>query len=225
MTPASLLSAKNMLPRAAIFDLDGTLLDTLADIADSANKALRELGQPIHDDEAYKQMIGEGADVLARRALRPDQQHLVAHMLDLYKRIYLKHAFDRTRPYPGIGDLLAELALRSVKTAVLTNKPQENTDPVVHHYFPGFPWGAIHGHREGVPKKPDPHPALQIASELGVQPGHCLFIGDSKFDMLTARAAGMIAVGCLWGFRDRNELIDSGAHHLVAEPREILSLL
>ncbi len=211
--------------RAVIFDLDGTLLDTLTDIANAANKSLAQLGQPPHPESDYKIYVGEGADVLARRVLPADKQTLAPEMLRLYAANYSAHAFDHTAPYPGIIPLLDALTQRGIALAVLTNKLQAATEQVMQRYFPNHHFAALHGHREGVPKKPDPAPALQLARDINVAPQNCIFVGDSKTDMLTARAAGMTAVGCLWGFRDRKELIENGAQHLIATPIELLALL
>lgn len=210
--------------RPVIFDLDGTLLDTLQDIADSANWSLAQLQMPAHPIESYRYFVGEGADVLMQRILPADRQDLRDQCLKLYKERYAAHAFDATRPYPGIPGLLTGLAARRVPLAVLSNKPDAATRQVIAHYFSNVPWAIIAGQKEGVPRKPDPAAALEIAQQLKVPPAQCLFIGDTRIDMQTAVNSGMTAVGALWGFRDEKELRDSGANHLIAHPSEILRL-
>jgi phosphoglycolate phosphatase len=213
------------MPRPILFDLDGTLLDTLQDIADAANWALTQLGMPTHPLPPYRHFVGEGADVLMQRILPPDRQDLAAECLRLYKLRYADHAFDATRPYPGIAGLLTALTARQVPLAVLSNKPDAATRQVIDHYFPGVPWAEVAGHKPDVPRKPDPAAALAIAARWKVAPALCLFVGDTKIDMATARNAGMTAVGCLWGFRDEQELRDAGAHHILANPAELLTLI
>ncbi|MHC4993675.1 MAG: HAD family hydrolase [Planctomycetota bacterium] len=211
--------------QAVIFDLDGTLINSLDDIAGSANWALRRLGRPAHNLDTYRYYIGNGADVLMRRALGPDHEDLADEALGLFKGHYTDHAMDLTRPYPGVPAMLDALVKRKTPVAILTNKPQEATDAIVHALLAKWDWAVVHGHRAGVPKKPDPMSALNIVEQLGADPGECVFVGDARPDMETARAAGMVAVGCLWGFRDKQELLDYGAQHLIEKPNELVKLL
>lgn len=207
-----------------IFDLDGTLLDTLADIAVAADRALTDLGQPTHTDEAYRYMVGYGSDVLMRRALPEDRRDLAERALELFKTHYYRHLNERTTIYPGIAELLDELTARGTPMAILSNKPHPATLDCAAGMLGRWTWAAAAGHRDGVPKKPDAAPALQIAEELGVPPRRCLFVGDTEVDMLTARNAGMTPIGVLWGFRDRSDLTDHGAAHLIESPRQLLDL-
>jgi phosphoglycolate phosphatase len=211
--------------RAVLFDLDGTLADTLADLANATNWALSQIGCPTHPTDRYRYMVGDGARELCARALPADKQGLVDEVLRLMRQHYDEHCFDLTRLYPGIAELVTALASRHLKLAVLSNKPDEFTKRVITRYFPSSPFAIVRGQLPNVPLKPDPTAALQIAQELGIPPAQWLYLGDTNTDMRTARAAGMHAIGVLWGFRDRDELLESGAEHLVAKPGDVLDLL
>lgn len=208
--------------RAILFDLDGTLINSLADIAAAANAALHALGQPTHPAADYRPMVGDGADVLVRRALPRHQQHLADDALALFKRHYSRHLVDQTELYPGMAETLDALRERNVPIAVVTNKPQEAAEQIAAKLLDRWSWRCIAGHRPNVPKKPDPTSALAAAAAAGVPAEQCLFVGDSKTDMLTAAAAGMPSAGVTWGFRTRQELIDHHATHLLDHPRELL---
>ena len=211
--------------RAALFDLDGTLANTLADLANATNAALATLGCPTHPVDSYRFKVGDGAPQLCSRALPADRQNLLEEVLRLMRQRYSEHCFEQTKLYPGIPELVAALAERHYKLAVLSNKPDDFTRRMIAHYFKPSPFAVVRGQLPNVPLKPDPTAALQIAQELGVAPAQWLYLGDTNTDMRTAHAAGMIAVGVLWGFREREELIESGAQHLVAKPEEVLTLL
>ena len=210
---------------AVLFDLDGTLADTLADLANATNWALAKLDCPTHPIEAYRYKVGDGARQLCARALPADKQQLVDDTVRLMRERYDKHCFELTQLYPSIPELVAELAKRGYKLAVLSNKPDDFTKRMVAHYFKPSPFDAVRGQLPNLPLKPDPTVALQIAAELEVPPREWLYLGDTNTDMRTAHAAGMFPVGVLWGFRDREELVESGAQHLVAKPGEVLDLL
>jgi phosphoglycolate phosphatase len=212
-------------PRAVLFDLDGTLADTLNDLANATNHALTQLGCPTHPAEKYRHMVGDGARNLLIRALPADRQQQVEEAVRLMKAHYAAHCFDLTRLYPGIAELVAALAARGLKMAVLSNKPDDFTKRMIAHYFQPSPFAVVSGQLPGVPLKPDPTAALQIAKTVGVPCAEWLYLGDTNTDMRTARAAGMRAVGVLWGFREREELVESGAEMLVATPKEVLNLL
>jgi phosphoglycolate phosphatase len=211
--------------RAVLFDLDGTLLDSLADLANATNWALAQLGCPTHPLEAYRRFVGDGARQLCARALPVDKQELVDDALRLMRKRYDAHCFDLTRLYPGIPELVSALTERRYRLAVLSNKPDDFTKRMIAHYFKPSPFDVVRGQLPHVPLKPDPTAALQIAEELGVPPAQWLYLGDTNTDMRTATATGMAAVGVLWGFRDREELVESGATHLVAKPQDVLELL
>ncbi len=210
--------------KAVIFDLDGTLTNTLQDIANAMNRALRLLGLPEYPTDAYRYMVGNGAKKLAERAVG-SRQELAVEALELYQSYYEKHTHDITRPYDGIPQLLEALEERDIKLCVLSNKPHADTQGVIRYFFPDIHWAVVRGQIEGVPVKPDPAGALAIVRELNVQPDECLYLGDTSVDMLTATRAGMQAVGVLWGFRDEKELRENGAKLILAEPMELLAHL
>jgi phosphoglycolate phosphatase len=211
--------------RAVLFDLDGTLADTLADLANATNWALAQLGCPTHPTDSYRLKVGDGARQLCARALPPDKQGLVDEVLRLMRQHYDQHCFDMTKLYPEIPELISALTERRYSLAVLSNKPDDFTKRMIAHYFRPSPFAVVRGQLPNVPLKPDPTAALQIAQELGIPPAHWLYLGDTNTDMRTARGAGMRAVGVLWGFRDREELLESGAEHVVATPQEVPTLL
>jgi phosphoglycolate phosphatase len=211
--------------RAVLFDLDGTLADTLADLANATNWALTQLGCPTHSIDSYRYRVGRGARELCSQALPTDRQELVDEAVRLMREHYDAHCFDLTMLYPGIPELLSALAERGYKLAVLSNKPDDFTKRVIAHYFQPSPFTVVRGQLPNVPLKPDPAAALQIAQELAIPPTQWLYLGDTNTDMQTARAAGMEAIGVLWGFRDRDELVQSGAMHIVSKPDEVLKLI
>jgi phosphoglycolate phosphatase len=213
-------------PRAAIFDLDGTLLDTLDDLADSANEALTLAGFEPHPVDAYRTFIGDGIQMLVQRIIPESRrdERMIAHVLALYRAAYGRRWNLRTRPYAGIPELLQALAFTPVKLAVLSNKPQKFTELCIAHHLPENPFQLVHGQRDNVPRKPDPAGALEIASVLQSAPSETLFIGDSKIDMETAAAAGMRAIGVSWGFRPVDELRRHGAECIVDHPAAIMEL-
>ncbi len=213
-------------PRAIIFDLDGTLLNTLEDLADSGNAALVALDLPRHSVDAYRLFVGLGVAELVQRMLPEDRRDkdTCARAKTLLMDEYTRRWKDKTRPYPGIPELLAALRGIGVPVCVLSNKPQDYTDLTVGEFFPGYPFARVRGARPGVPHKPHPAGALTMASELCLTPGTIAFVGDSATDMSTARGAGMLPVGVLWGFRDEAELSAHGARRLLKDPSDLLSL-
>jgi len=211
------------MPRAAIFDLDGTLADTLADIAAAMNHALAALELPTHDLAAYRRFVGEGVEQLTTRALPADRQELRPALIERYIARYDDVLLDESRPYDGIPELLDALASRGVALAVLSNKPDPSTQRVVAGLFPAGRFAAVRGRRPDVPRKPDPHAALAVAAELGVAPADFAFVGDTAIDMKTAVAAGMLPVGAAWGFRPE-ELAPNGARFVAARPAEVLQV-
>ncbi|WP_224244763.1 HAD family hydrolase [Hyalangium gracile] len=211
--------------RAAIFDLDGTLVDSLADIAAAMNHSLASHGLPTHPVDDYRHYVGEGVRVLVRKATPPDQVALHDSILAAYRAYYEDHLFDRTRPFPGIPAVLSQLAAEDVRLAVLSNKADAFTRRLVEGLLPGVPFTAIYGERPGVPRKPDPTAALAVATELGAAPAECAFVGDTSVDMNTARNAGMYGVGVTWGFRSAEELRAEGARALATTADELLAVL
>jgi len=212
---------------AVIFDLDGTLLDTIEDLADAMNAVLGRGGFPTHGVEAYKTFVGDGIELLVGRALPGDRQDAVTlrECVEAFGREYAGRLDRKTRPYDGVMEMLRALASRGLKLAVLSNKPHAATVQVVAALLGGVNFDVVRGALPGVPRKPDPAAALAIAAQLGELPRACLCVGDSGNDMRTAVAAGMTPVGALWGFRGEAELRAGGAEILVGTPLEIVGLL
>ncbi len=215
-----------MVLSAAIFDLDGTLLDTLQDIADCMNRALRRNGLPVHPVDAYRTFVGNGVKVLARRVLPDDLRQddaLAGRILGEMEEEYGAHWADSSRLYAGIGGMLDGLVAAGARMAILSNKPHRFTRLIAERFFGAWPFDPVIGAREGGPHKPDPQAALEIARVWGLAPERVLYAGDTDADMLTGRGAGMHTVGVLWGFRTREELERTGAEATIREPRELLA--
>jgi len=210
---------------AAIFDLDGTLVDSLADIATAMNHSLTLHGLPAHPVADYRHFVGEGVRVLVRKATPAGDEKLHASVLAAYRAYYADHLFDQTRAFPGIPAMLAQLAAEGVRLAVLSNKSDTFTKRLVEGLLPGVPFTAVYGERPGVPRKPDPTAALGVAAELGVTPADCAFVGDTPVDMDTARNAAMYGIGVTWGFRSPEELRAHGARSLATTADELLAAL
>ena len=210
--------------RGVLFDLDGTLVDTLADIVAAMNHVLRQAGFPTHDEAAYRGFIGWGAKTLVEKALPEAARGEAERHLAAFRARYLAHLVVETKPYPGVRALLTALEGRGVPLGVLSNKPHAMTERVVSQLFPAVPWKIMLGAREGVPKKPDPAGPRQALGALGVAASDCLYVGDTEVDVATARNAGMIAVGARWGFRGE-VLAEAGADHVLEAPDELLALL
>ena len=210
--------------KAVLFDLDGTLTDTLADISDAMNRSLRLHGLPEWPVDAYRYLVGDGAKKLAERAVR-ERQEMAQSVQRAYQAYYETHTRVRTKPYDGVPEMLHALQEKGVPLAVFSNKPDADTKNVVAHFFPEIRWAAVRGQVEGFPVKPDPTGALAVARAMGADPDEVLYLGDTSTDMRCAVNAGMHPVGALWGFRTAQELQESGAEYLVAHPGEIAALL
>lgn len=210
-----------------VFDLDGTLLDTIGDLAVACNAVLAVRGLPQHSYEEYCHFVGNGIMRLVERAL-PEPLRTpenVASVRADFVKYYTEHIDTYTKPYDGIPELLRELVARGVQVAVASNKFQAGTEKLVRLFFPEIPFAGVLGQREGVPLKPDPAVVDEILSRTGAAKENVLYVGDSGVDMQTAAAAGVRSVGVTWGFRSREELAASGAGHIVDRPEEILNLL
>ena len=206
-----------------IFDLDGTLLDTVADLANATNQALEQCGYPTHPTEAYYKFVGNGINKLFARALPAEHstEENILLIRSIFVPYYNEHNADCSRPYPGIVTLLETLQERGVQLAVASNKYHEATLKLVHHFFPSIRFAAIYGQRDGVPIKPAPNVVYDILHDTGIAKEDTLYVGDSGVDMQTACNAGVESVGVTWGFRSAEELHENGAAHIVQEADEI----
>jgi len=213
--------------RAILFDLDGTLLDTLADIAESANQVLAARGCATHPIDAYRDFIGDGVVHLFGRALPEDRrgEEIVAECVSSFRERYAEIWNVRTRPYEGVAELLDAVTARGLKMAILSNKPHAFTRRCADAYFSAWPFQAVLGQRDGVPRKPDPAGAREIVDRLEVAAEHFLYLGDTPTDMRTALSAGMHPVGVSWGFRPTSELLTAGAARIITRPLELMELV
>ncbi|KNY28766.1 HAD family hydrolase [Pseudobacteroides cellulosolvens] len=209
--------------KAVLFDLDGTLLDTIKDISQSMNYAMQKNGLPVYAIEEYKYLVGEGVYNLAKKALPEHLQNeetincIVAQM----KEHYEKHWADNTVLYEGIPELLNYLTSKGYKLSILSNKPHSFTQKIADKLLDKWQFDVIFGERKPIPIKPDPASALEIASIMGVNPQDFLYLGDTSVDMYTANNAGMYAVGVTWGFRKKDELLKSGAKLIINHPMKL----
>lgn len=212
---------------AVLFDLDGTLLDTLEDLADSMNAALQSEGHALHPINSYRYFVGDGIENLVRRALPETarDEASVARGKAAMDAEYSQRWNAKSKPYAGVPELLDELSQRQLPMAILSNKPEPFTLLAVNELLSQWTFAPIRGARPDTPRKPDPAGALAIAAELGLAPADCLYLGDTDTDMKTAISAGMYALGATWGFRPGEELLQSGAQTLLDEPLELLNLL
>ncbi|MDR0574830.1 MAG: HAD family hydrolase [Tannerella sp.] len=213
--------------KLAIFDLDGTLLDTISDLAHSTNYALEKNGFPSHPVEAYKYFVGNGINKLFERALPENQKtdRNIARIRDLFLLYYDQHNTDYTRPYEGIPYLLKILQSKNLMIAVASNKYQKATEKLIKHIFPDVLFTAVLGQREGIPVKPDPAIVYDILKIANTLPEETVYIGDSGVDMQTASNCGIVSIGVTWGFRSREELETAGANHIADSANEILEII
>jgi len=213
--------------QAVLFDLDGTLADTIDDLAGAVNRSLARRGLPEHELELFKLMVGDGFRRLIARALPEDRrgEDYIEAMRAEAAADYAGRCLERTRPYPGIRELLSALAERGIPFGVISNKPDELAKKVVSGLFPFAAFALVRGESPAFPRKPDPASALDACARLGVEPGQTLYLGDSGVDMRTAKAAGIFALGALWGFRSEAELRDAGADALLEAPLDLIQYL
>ena len=214
--------------KVGIFDLDGTLADTVDSMAYSANLALRELGFPEQPAERFKNFAGDGAKELVKRCLAASGDEAYSHFEDmqrLYRMYFSKYCMYHVKPYDGILPLLDVMKQKGLKIAVLSNKPHAQAIDVVESIFGKGYFDYVQGQTDAIPRKPNPIGALHIAEHFGVGTSDCLYLGDTNTDMKTGKAAGMFTVGVLWGFRNRRELEENHADLIVGHPSEIEGLL
>lgn len=212
--------------KAVIFDLDGTLLNTIEDLANSVNYMLKQFGYPTFTVEEYKYKVGNGMRSLIQRSLPKNHQSEaeIENALKIFTEHYKLHKSDNTAPYDGIKDLLKNLREKGIKTAVVTNKAHASAKPLVEENFPKL-FDKITGQKEGVPTKPDPTAVFNTMKELQVSSEECIFVGDSSVDMQTAKNSCAFALGVLWGFRKADELKQNGADALIKKPDELLKYI
>lgn len=213
--------------KLVIFDLDGTLLETVGDLAASCNAVLRRYGLPEHDYAAYRRFVGNGVRKLCERAL-PEQWRTEAQIdriRDEFVAYYTAHIDCHSYAYEGISYLLEELVARGIKVAVVSNKFQQGTDLLIRKFFPEIPFVAVFGNRPEVPLKPDPAADLEVLRLAGVAPEEALHLGDTASDIRAAKAAGIGAVGVSWGFRSREELLEAGADRVIDRAEELLAMV
>lgn len=220
-------TANFKMQKAIVFDLDGTLLDTLEDIAISANHALVTLGFEAQEISKYRYFVGEGVVKLFENIFSPNPQspELLQQAVNLFEVHYAKQFQQTTKLYDGISKLLTFCQARGLKMAVLSNKPDSFTKKCVLKYLRQWHFEAVFGARENVPRKPHPQGAFDVAEVLHVNPDECYYLGDTMIDMQTANGSGMIAIGALWGFRDEEELRTHGARYLAKTPLDVIKLL
>jgi phosphoglycolate phosphatase len=213
--------------RAVLFDLDGTLLDTLEDLATSMNNVLQRRGFPVHEREAYRFFVGKGMENLVRCALpesNRDEATIAACTRSLCTE-YKKRWAETTRPYYGVPKMLNWLQDHGIHKAVLSNKSDEFTREMVARLLPHWKFAVVRGALKSVPLKPDPTSALAIAQQMGLEPSAFCYLGDSAIDMHTATAAGMYPIGVRWGFRDAEELVEGGAQTLLERPTDLAGVV
>lgn len=210
-----------------IFDLDGTLLDTLQDLGDSCNAILQRYGYPTHPLFAYKKFVGNGVQKLIERALPENarSENIITTLLIAFKAYYEQKPVSHTKPYTGIMPLLEELKSSGYLISVASNKYHEAVIPLIEHYFPTIAFDLVLGHRTGHPAKPDPDIVLDTLRTLSIAKENCYYVGDSSVDMDTANNAAVTAIGVTWGFREENELRQHGAKHIIHHPQELSAIV
>lgn len=215
-----------MKPKALIFDLDGTLINSLVDITNCANKAIEDLGFPTHSFEDFKKFVGEGAWNLLKNALpEGTSKQIIDEAFAKYQKYYEKEKFDNTYVYDGIFELLQFCKLQDIKMAVFSNKPHIFTTACVEQFFSDDLFLMTIGQSEKTPKKPNPQGALDIAKFLKIEPNQIWFVGDTKTDIMTAKNSQMKSVGCLWGFREESEFREFEADFIILHPSELIEIL
>lgn len=211
--------------KLCVFDLDGTLVDSIGDIAAAVNRSLEKMQRPPHPQEAYYSMVGNGMEMLCRRAIGEATEAEVATLVKLYREDYLCHCCCDTTVYPGIHDLLRELDSLGICMAIFSNKPQEQTEEVLQNLLGDIPFSVVIGGGSGYPTKPDPTALWAILEETGVKPEETWYVGDSDVDAELGKAADVPTIGVLWGFRGAEELQSAGADYLVKSVEELRKIL
>lgn len=213
--------------KAVLFDLDGTLIDTVDDIGDAANRVLSNRGFPTHSMSTYRLFIGEGARMLLTRALPEEDrnQDIIDACLKEFIEDYRYNYNIKTNLYDGVPELLDRLQVRGLKLAILSNKPHPMTKDCVAFFLSRWNFDAVSGQKDSIPRKPDPQGALEVAQRLAIPPSDFIYLGDTATDMKTAVSAGMFPVGVLWGFRSLKELKENGARGLIDAPMQLMDII
>jgi len=212
--------------KGIIFDLDGTLMNTIEDIGDSVNEVLQAFNLSSYSYEEYKKKVGGGFRKLILNSFPEDtNENTIDRALEMLYQIYAEKYLNKTRPYDGIKDLLDILSKNDIKLGVNSNKKDEYTKNIINKFFNDIPFVKICGEREGIQNKPDPTAALEIAKSMNLKVEEIIFIGDSKTDISTAKNAQMDSIGVLWGFRGREELVKAHAKYIVSNWEEILDIV
>lgn len=214
--------------KAILFDLDGTLLNTLEDIAIACNHALEKSGFSIHPVSSYRKMVGNGFEMLIKRATQSGRslnQEELAALVAKSKDYYAQNMYAKTLPYPGIPETLKSLQSRKLLLGVFSNKPDELSRKLIRHFFPDISFFTVTGARPGRPLKPDPQVLLDLVQKAQAAVHESIYVGDSNVDVLTAKNAGVTSIGAAWGFRGRTELTDAGADYVISNPEQILDIV
>ena len=213
--------------KAVIFDLDGTLLDTLTDLAYSVNAVLKTYGYPEHAVDVYRYFVGDGIKVMVQRAfpVGTANEENLDKMVEAVEEEYGVRWLDHTCSYPGVPEMLSYLEDKDIPKAIFSNKPHKYTVATTEVLLPDWSFTAIYGIKDGMPKKPDPFGALKIIQDMGIEPHQALYLGDTGTDMVTATKGGLFPVGVLWGFRPAEELLEAGARALLNHPLEIREII
>ena len=211
--------------KGVIFDLDGTLIDTIADIGNSTNLMLREYDFPTHSTKEYKLMVGNGFKELVKKALPKDKEDLINEAYEKFVYHYGAHYMDETKPYSGINELLKVLQYKGIKIGVNSNKRDDYTKALLASLFKDIDFIEVVGQRAGLKAKPEPDGANIILKAMNLSKEEVIFIGDTKVDIATGKNTGLKTIGCLWGFRDEAELLEAGADYIVSSPKEIIDII
>ena len=211
--------------KLAVFDLDGTLIDSLADIAEATNFAMRKLGFPEHPLNEFNYMVGDGVKILIERALPDDRQELFEQALKLYNDYYNENYTVKTYVYKGITETLKQLKSMGIKLAVASNKTHCFTEVIIKNYFGNDTFDAVYGKSDERPVKPDPAILNAILSDMSIAPSEAIMIGDTSIDINTGKNAGVRSIGCLWGFRSMEELTSAGADFIAEKPEDIVKFI
>ena len=211
--------------KGVIFDLDGTLANSIEDIADSMNQVLEENNFSTHDYTTYKTFVGRGVKTLVEKSLPMENRSTqeIEKNFERMMQVYDENCIVKTCLYPGIKDLLNALTERDIKISVFSNKANELTQKVVKVLLADWKMECVLGAGGDIPRKPDPKGAILISEKMGIDPSELMYIGDSGVDMATAQNSGMHAVGVLWGFRDKEELLENGAQTLLEKPMDLMT--